>query len=143
MPWSIPANSAVLGGELDVYQDKMINFLPLVQSGDIRPLVILSDSVPAIPELEGCVASKEVGIDFTQGSWRGFVIKKGVPQEVKDILIDALQKAYADPDYKKMEEEQMTNLSVGYMEADDWAVAWDEEYNALHDVFLSLGYIEE
>lgn len=135
--------AAVLGGELDVYQDKMINFLPLVQSGDIRPLVILSDSVPAIPELEGCVASKEVGIDFTQGSWRGFVIKKGVPQEVKDILIDALQKAYADPDYKKMEEEQMTNLSVGYMEADDWAVAWDEEYNALHDVFLSLGYIEE
>ena len=58
-------------------------------------------------------------------------------------VIDALKKAYEDPAYKQMEIDQMTNLSVGYMKADDWAVAWDEEYNALHDVFLSLGYIEE
>lgn len=135
--------AAVLGGELDVYQDKMINFLPMVQSGDIRPLVILSDHVPDIPEFAGCVASKEVGIDFTQGSWRGFVIKKGVSQEVKDTLISALKQAYEDPAYKQLEKDQMTNLSFGYMEADEWAAAWDEEYNALHEVFLKLGYIEE
>lgn len=135
--------AAVLGGELDVYQDKMINFLSLVESGDIRPLVVLNDTMPPIEALSNAVASVEAGIDFTQGSWRGFVIKKGAPQEVKDVLIDALIKAYNDQAYKDLEAKQMTNLSVGYMEADEWAVAWDEEYNSLREVFLELGYITE
>ena len=135
--------AAVLGGELDVYQDKMINFLALVESGDIRPLVILNEKVPDVEALKGCVASVEAGIDFTQGSWRGFVIKKGVPEEVKQVLIDALIKAYEDPAYKELEAKQMTNMTVGYMEAADWAVAWDEEYNSLRETFLKLGYITE
>jgi tripartite-type tricarboxylate transporter receptor subunit TctC len=134
--------AAILGGELDVYQDKMISFLPLVQSGDIIPLVALSDkSYPHIPGLEKCPASKEKGIDFTQGSWRGFVIKKGVPQEVKNILIDALTKAYADPAYKAMEEREMTNLSPGFLKADDWRKEWDREYASLEAVFKQLGFI--
>ena len=137
------AKAAVLGGEIDVYQDKMINFLPMVQSGDIIPLVVLSEkSYKNIPGLENCPSSKEKGIDFTQGSWRGFVIKKGAPQEVKNILIDALQKAYADPAYKAMEEKEMTNLSPGYMEAADWAKEWDREYNSLEVVFRQLGLIK-
>jgi tripartite-type tricarboxylate transporter receptor subunit TctC len=136
------AKAAVLGGELDVYQDKMINFLPMVQSGDIIPLVILSEtSYKNIPGLENCPASKEKGINFTQGSWRGFVIKKDAPPEIKAILIDALKKAYADPAYKEMEEREMTNLNPGYMEADDWQKEWDREYNGLEQVFKQLGLI--
>jgi tripartite-type tricarboxylate transporter receptor subunit TctC len=134
--------AAVLGGELDVYQDKMINFLPMVQSGDIIPLVVLSNkSYPNIPGLEKCPASAEKGINFTQGPWRGFVIKKGVSQEIKDILIDALKKAYADAAYKEMEEREMTNLNPGFMEAADWAKDWDREYNSLEEVFKQLGLI--
>ena len=135
--------AAVLGGELDVYQDKMISFLPMVQSGDIIPLVILNDkSHPEIPGLENCPSSVEKGINFTQGSWRGFVIKKGAPQAVKDVLIDAMTKAYADPAYKAMEEREMTNLSPGYMNAADWVKDWDQEYNGLETVFRDLGLIK-
>ena len=140
---SAEAVAAVYGGELDVYQDKMINFLPKVQAGDIIPLVVLSEkSYRNIPGLENCPSSKEKGIDFTQGSWRGFVIKKGAPKEVKDILISALQKAYADPAYKAMEEKEMTNLSPGYMEAGAWAKEWDREYNHLEMVFRDLGLLK-
>ncbi|MDR1058239.1 MAG: tripartite tricarboxylate transporter substrate binding protein [Treponema sp.] len=134
--------AAVLGGELDIYQDKMINFLPMAQSGDIIPLVVLSDkSYPDIPGLEKCPASAERGINFTQGSWRGFVIKKGVPQEIKDILINALTEAYGDTAYKEMEEREMTNLSPGFMKAADWTKDWDREYNNLEEVFKLLGLI--
>ena len=135
--------AAVLGGEMDVYQDKMINFLPMVQSGDIIPLVILNDkSFKNIPGLENCPSSVEKGINFTQGSWRGFVIKKGAPEEVKKILIDALTKAYEDPAYKAMEEREMTNLSPGFLKADDWRKEWDREYNDLEVVFKQLGLIK-
>lgn len=135
------AKAAVLGGELDVYQDKMVNFLPLVQSGDIRPIVVLNDTKLDIEGFENCAASKEAGIDFTQGSWRGFVIKKGTPDEVKAILIDALQKAYEDEAYKKMEEDEMTNIRPGYMKADEWAADWDREYSELEVVFKEIGLI--
>ena len=33
----------MLGGELDVYQDKLSSFLPLVESGDIKAMVVLND----------------------------------------------------------------------------------------------------
>lgn len=135
------AKAAVLGGELDVYQDKMINFLPLVQSGDIRPIVVLNETKLNIPGLENCASSKEAGIDFTQGSWRGFVIKKGTPPEVKAIIIDALKKAYEDEAYKEMEKTAMTNIRAGYMEADEWAADWDREYASLEAVFKEMGLI--
>ena len=68
---------------------------------------------------------------------------EGFPEDVMQVLIDALIKAYEDPAYKELEAKQMTNMTVGYMEADDWAVAWDEEYNSLRETFLKLGYITE
>ncbi len=135
--------AAVLGGELDVYQDKLISFLPLVQSGNIRPLVVLSEKrLENVPELRDVPCSVELGIDFTQGSWRGFAIRKGVPEDVKQILINALQKAHEDPDYKAMEEKSMTNIRPGYAKADDFAKIWDAEYKGYVNIFKKSGLVK-
>ena len=125
--------AAVLGGELDVYQDKLISFLSLVESGDIRPLIVLSENrLEKVPLLKDVPSAVEKGINFTQGSWRGFCIKKGVPEDVKQIIIDAFEKAYQDPRYKEMEEKSMI-VTSGYLNAEDFRESWDEEYN---------GYVE-
>lgn len=135
--------AAVLGGELDVYQDKLISFLPLVESGDIRPLVVLNDTkLDMVPALKEVPSSVEKGINFVQGSWRGFAIKKGVPEEVKAILIDVLQKSYEDEAYKAMEEKEMTNVRPGYLTAEDYGKAWDTEYEEYVQVFKSMGIIQ-
>lgn len=135
--------AAVLGGELDVYQDKLISFLPLVESGDIRPLVVLNDKkLDQVPALKDVPASVEKGINFTQGSWRGFVVKKGMPEDVKQIIIEAFEKAYADPAYKEMEANEMTNVREGYLNADDFGAAWDKEYDSYVEVFKKIGVIK-
>ena len=135
--------AALLGGELDVYQDKLISFLPLVASKDVRPLVVLNDKkLDMIPELKDVPSSVEKGINFTQGSWRAFVVKKGTPPEIKKILIDAFQKAYEDPAYKEMEKKEMTNVKPGYAKADDFRKDWDTEYNGYVDIFKKLGIIK-
>ncbi len=135
--------AAVLGGELDVYQDKLISFLPLVASGDIRPLAVLNDTrLTQVAEIKDLPCSVELGINFTQGSWRGFAIRKGVPADVKAILIDALQKAYEDPGYKAMEEKAMTNIRPGYAKADDFAKMWDAEYQGYVTIFTKSGLIK-
>ena len=129
------ALEALLDGSIDVYQDKMLRFLPLVQSETIQPLVVLNDKAINLDGLINCPASEEAGIPFTQGSWRGFVVKKGTPQEVKNTLIESLKNAYYDPDYEELAEKNHTNIRVGFLEADEWRVQWDEEYAALSEIF--------
>lgn len=130
------ALEAMLNGTLDVYQDKMLRFLPLAQSETIRPLVVLHDEQIDVDGLKNCPATEEEGIPFTQGSWRGFVVKKGTPQEVKDKLIEALKSAYNDSAYVELSKKNHTNIRTGYMEADEWRAEWDAEYTALSGVFM-------
>lgn len=136
--------AAVLGGEIDIYQDKLVSFLPLVASKDIRPLVVLNEKkLDSVPDLKDVPSTVEKGINFTQGSWRAFVIKKGTPEDVKKIIIDALQKAYDDPKYKEMEQKEMTNIKPGYMKAEEFQKEWDKEYNGYVEVFTKLGMIKK
>ncbi|HUX39529.1 MAG TPA: tripartite tricarboxylate transporter substrate binding protein [Rectinemataceae bacterium] len=134
--------AAVLGGELDIYQDKLISFMSMVSGGDIRPLVVLSDKRLPVPELKDVPCSVEKGLDFTQGSWRGFVVKKGTPPEIKKIIIDAFEKAYADPAYKDMEKKEMTDLLPGYLNAADFGKLWDSEFNGYVAIFKQMGLIK-
>ena len=135
--------AAVLGGELDVYQDKLISFMSLASGGDIKPLVVLNDKRLPVPELKDVPSSVEKKINFTQGSWRGFVIKKDTPPPVKKIIIDAFQKAYDDPAYKEMEKKEMTNLVPGYMKADEFRKSWDTEFDGYATIFKELGLVKQ
>ena len=135
--------AAVLGGELDVYQDKVISFMSLVESGDVRPLVVLSKSRVDVPALKDVPTSVEKGVNFTQGSWRGFVVRKGTPEEVKKIIIDAFQKAYDDPAYKEVEKQQMTDILPGYLNAEDFRKSLDEEVANFTAVFEELGLVKK
>jgi putative tricarboxylic transport membrane protein len=135
--------ASILGGAIDVYQDKLISFLPLVQSGDIIPLVVLNDKrLTMVPELKDVPCTVELGIDFTQGSWRGFCVKKGTPADVTQYLIEAFDKAYQDKAYKDMEQKEMTNLRPGYLSAADFRKSWDSEYASLKEIFKQTGLIK-
>jgi putative tricarboxylic transport membrane protein len=135
--------AAVLGGELDIYQDKLISFMGLVASGDIRPLVVLHDKRLDVPELKDVPCSVEKGINFTQGSWRGFVVKKGTPEAVKKTIIEAFQKTYNDPEYKAIEKKEMTDLLPGYLNAADFRKSLDAEYESFSAVFKELGLVKQ
>ena len=135
--------AAVLGGELDVYQDKLISFMSLASGGDVRPLVVLNDKRLPVPALKDVPCSVEKNINFTQGSWRAFVVKKGTPDNVKKIIIDAFQKAYDDPAYKEMEKKEMTDIVPGYMKADEFRKSWDVEFENYSKIFKELGLVKQ
>lgn len=120
--------AAALGGELDIYQDKVISFLTMVRSGDIKPLVVLHDTrLDMIEELKDIPTTVEKGIEFTQGSWRGFAVKKGTPQEIKDYLTDVIEKVYNSEAYKESSEKDMSNIIPGYIGPKDYDQMWKDE----------------
>ncbi|MGA7455103.1 MAG: tripartite tricarboxylate transporter substrate binding protein [Rhodoplanes sp.] len=145
VPYTSPSvmKAAVLGGELNVYQDKLLSFMTLVESGDIRPLVVLHNKRLDVPALKDVPSSVEKGINFTQGSWRGFVVKKGTPDAVKKVITEAFQKAYEDPAYKEIEKTEMTNIVPGFENADEFRKTLDKEFESFRAIFTELGLVKK
>lgn len=139
----VPYNSAaetkaaVLGGELDIYQDKVISFLTMVRSGDIRPLVVLHDGrLSMIEELKDVPTTVEKGIEFTQGSWRGFAVKAGTPQEIKDYLADVIEKVYNSDEYREAAEKDMSDIIPGFMGQEEYGQMWKDEISKFKDILV-------
>lgn len=130
----VPYNSAaetkaaVLGGELDIYQDKVISFLTMVRAGEIKPLVVLHDErLEMIDELKDVPTTVEKGINFTQGSWRGFAVKAGTPQEIVDYLEDVIEKVYNSDVYREAAEKDMSDIIPGFIGQEEYGQMWKDE----------------
>lgn len=128
--------SALLGGEIDIYQDKLISFLQMLQTDEVVPIVTLYDRrLTEVEEMKDVPCSVEKGINFTQGSWRGFAVKKGTPQEIIDYLEDILKKVYESDEYRKMAENDKSDLIPGYLDAESYGKLWQEQLTGFKEIF--------
>lgn len=128
--------SALLGGEIDIYQDKLISFLQMLQSDDVLPIVTLYNRrLLEVEEMKDVPSSVEKGINFTQGSWRGYAVKKGTPQDIVDFLEDLLKKVYDSPEYKEKAEQDRSDIIPGYINAEDYGKLWASELNGFKKIF--------
>ncbi|HWP50731.1 MAG TPA: tripartite tricarboxylate transporter substrate binding protein [Clostridia bacterium] len=128
--------SALLGGEIDIYQDKLISFLQMLQTDEVVPIVTLYDRrLTEVEEMKDVPCSVEKGINFTQGSWRGFAVKKGTPQEIVDYLEEILQKVYDSTEYRQMAANDRSDLIPGYMDAETYGQLWQEQLSGFKKVF--------
>ncbi|WNS75359.1 tripartite tricarboxylate transporter substrate binding protein [Bacillus sp. DTU_2020_1000418_1_SI_GHA_SEK_038] len=132
--------AAVLGGEVDVYLDKLINTVSYIKDGKVRPIIVLNDErITQIDELKDTPSTVEKGFDITIGSWRGFVVKKDTPQEVKDYLIDQMKKAYETEEYQKFNEESLTNIRDGFLGPEDFKASMLEDFEMFDKVAKQIG----
>ncbi len=132
--------AAVLGGEVDVYLDKLINTVGYIKDGKVRPIVVLNDErITEIDELKETPSTVEKGFDVTIGSWRGFVVKKDTPQEIKDYLIDQMKKVVETEEYQKFNAESLTNIREGFLGPDEFKAAMLKDYEKFDEVAKQTG----
>lgn len=78
----------LLGGHVHVVTCSIAEAVSQIQSGQARALAVMADErhpmFPDVPTL------KELGIDWTAGTWRGVAVPKNTPEEIKKILEDAI-----------------------------------------------------
>lgn len=128
--------AAMLGGEIDIYQDKLISFLQMLQSPDVIPIVTLYDRrLTEVPEMKDVPCTVERGINFTQGSWRGYAVRKGTPPEIVAFLEEVLRKCYDSPEYKALAEKDKSDLIPGYLSAVDYGKLWKSELAGFKAIF--------
>jgi tripartite-type tricarboxylate transporter receptor subunit TctC len=79
-----PSITELLGGHVDVYTGSLPEAKSQIDAGLLRPLAIMADerdpNFPNVPTL------KELGIDWSSGTWRGLVVPKGTPTEIINLL---------------------------------------------------------
>lgn len=128
-----------MGGEVDVYVDKVVNVVDYIKSKRVRPLVVFGDErISQLDELKDTPSTKEKGIKSTIGSWRGFVVKKGTPKEVKQKLAKDLKKTYETKEYKKFAHDNLVDISEGYLGPKEFEKKMYKEYDKFEKVSKKL-----
>jgi tripartite-type tricarboxylate transporter receptor subunit TctC len=100
-----PMMQDLLGGNVDMAFDGMGTSAPQIKAGKLRALAVStatrSPLIPDVPTLG------EVGVpDFEVTTWYAIWAVKGTPKEIVDKVYQEVVKALAQPDIKKIWEEQ-------------------------------------
>ncbi|MCK6449332.1 MAG: tripartite tricarboxylate transporter substrate binding protein [Alphaproteobacteria bacterium] len=129
----------VVGGNVDV---GILNYAEAdsqIKSGDVRPLLVLAPKrlgpLPDVP------CSKDLGLDASYSTVRGFVTLKGVPEENLKALEEGLVKAMKGKMYASYIESsgQSPDSVVGRKE---WQAQLDAFYNEGAEALKSIGLLK-
>ncbi|HLR51834.1 MAG TPA: tripartite tricarboxylate transporter substrate binding protein [Candidatus Avamphibacillus sp.] len=139
-PSGAAVKAAALGGEVDIYLDKIVNVVSYIKSDKVRPIVVFhEDRIEQIDELKDVPTTVENGIDMTIGSWRGFVIKKGAPDDVKEYLTKQMEAAFETDEYKQFAKENLVNIGEEYLGPGEFTEKLRKEYEEFDEISKEIG----
>ena len=113
-----PATQAALGGHVTALFDNIGQQLSLIEQGSFRPLaVLLEERHPSLPDVP--TMKELIGHAIIVGSARGYVLPAGTPEEAKNILEAAFEKAVKDPEF--LEKAEKAGLQIVTMNSQEYA----------------------
>lgn len=134
-----PAITELLGGHVDVITCSYPEVAPQVEAGALKTLAIMADdrnpNFPHIPTL------KDQGIDYSYGTWRGFAVPLGTPDDVVKILRDALEEVVESQAFLDFMESNGFGIMIRV--GDDFGDFMQEQYTALEAIFELAGYTQQ
>lgn len=98
-----PALNALLGQQVEVMFDTLVNTLPHIRAGRLRPLAV--STARRMAQLPQVPAVAETFAGFRAEGWHGVFLPAGTPREVAARLDEALQRALKVPSVEKWMED--------------------------------------
>ncbi|OHV82896.1 tripartite tricarboxylate transporter substrate binding protein [Rhizobium sp. LCM 4573] len=90
----------LLSGGTEIVPSSLVEARALIEAGRVKSLAYMSKErsklFPDVPTLK-----EETGSDWEFGAWRGIVAPKGLPDDVRDRLIAALDKVFNSEEYNQ------------------------------------------
>ena len=90
----------LLSGGTEIVPSSLVEARALIEAGRVKSLAYMSkersELFPDVPTLK-----EETGSDWEFGAWRGIVAPKGLPDDVRDKLVAALEKVYNSEQYNQ------------------------------------------
>jgi tripartite-type tricarboxylate transporter receptor subunit TctC len=92
-----PALQDMLAGGISMFTGSPVEAKALMEAGEVRTLAIMSEKrSPAFPNVP--TVKEASGLDWTLENWFGLVLPKGVPAEVRSIIIEKARAAQQYPE---------------------------------------------
>lgn len=127
--------TALLGGHVEASVDAPGKFIPHVRAGKLRMLLIskkMSD-YPNVP------TAKELGYKHDLlTAWLAVFAPSGIPEEVKKVLVPAVEKVIRNPEIKS-KIEKMEGYVVDYKSPEELRRLIKEEYEMANEIALKIG----
>ncbi len=98
------ALTALLGGHVDAVVAGVGEVGPHVRAGRMKALLVFGPERSSI--LEGVPSSADENAPPGNGAWSGFYGPKGMPGEIKKVLMSALRAASESPEFARLCEER-------------------------------------
>ena len=126
--------TALLGGHVEVSYDIVGKFLPHVEAGKVR-LLLVSRKVSSLPNLP---TIKELGYsrDLLSG-WHAMFGPAGLPEDVKKVLVPAIEKAMKKPEGKAKIEKM--GYVVEYKSPEELRKLIIDDYETAKAIGVKLG----
>ena len=126
--------TALLGGHVEVSFDIVGKWMPHVDAGKVR-LLLVSQKVPTLPKIPTIT---ELG--YKRGlltGWFGMSGPAGMPEEVKKVLIPAVEKAVKNPEGKAKIEK--LHYVVEYKSPAEMRKQIKDDYETANEIAIKLG----
>jgi len=129
------AVQAVLGGHVDAAVAGSADLIPMVRSGKLKVLVIISGSrwsaVPNVPTII------EKGHDFYMMSYVGIYGPHGIPEPVREKLQGAFKNAMNDEAFQKMLKQY--SVPEAYLPGKEYSEKWRALYAPMGQTIKAVG----
>lgn len=128
-----------LGGHVDGVVYTPTDMMEHIKSGKLRPIVnFTSQKDKNLPDVPLITETKYKFDPMYQIN--GVMLKKGVPQDVKAILVDAFKKAMDDPEFVQFLAKAGT--VKGWKDPKDFQAEFEREYKESKDFITEIGVIK-
>lgn len=125
---------ALLGGHIEITFDAVVKYVPHVESGKVR-ILLLTNKLPDSPQYP---ALSDLGYKQDLfSSWFAFYGPSGLPEEVKKVLVPAIEKVVKHPEFKSRFEKMQ--YVVQYKSPTEMKKMVAEEYERAAAVAKKVG----
>jgi putative tricarboxylic transport membrane protein len=131
--------AALLGGHIEVQFGNPSEVLPLISSGDVRPIAVSSaERLQAFPDVP---TMKEAGFDVTLTQLRGFVVPAEAPDDAIAYWAELIKKALESPEWKANYLDRF-KVVPKFMAGQEFAAEMDKRNADYTALMTSLGLIK-
>ena len=133
------AMTELASGAIDVTATSLPESGPMREAGKVRALAVLAEArYEAFPDVP--TVKEEIGVDWTGGTWRGIAAPAGLPDDVRQTLVEAMTKVLENPRFAEEMGGRGFNVEVRYGdEFGDWMAS---SYEETGETFKKLGLVQ-
>ena len=129
---------ALIGGHVDVLFEQPGDVRNFLDSGQMKPILTFFAERPDV--FADTPTHKEVGADFDALTrFRGFYVKKGVPENIVTFLASACEAGFQTADYQAFNEKKFMHLIDSYRDSAGTVALINDAVATYQDMYQKLG----